>query len=228
MLETFILPFIFSTLGSFLTSSFSNRYLPIATVWQGPVPVFAQSPLYVLPHFSSIAVFYSIRAPCSHPWAQSMVCAAAKVLPACLPGQRAALLFPLLLLLLSHFSHVRLCATPSLGFSRQEHWSGLPFPSPMHKSEKWKWSRSVLSDSSQPHGLQPTRLLRPWDFPSKSTGVGCHCLLRTVPLKCQQEKGTGIINFINENTKATRVNILTQGQCVTPWLKKKLGQFLKS
>ena len=43
--------------------------------------------------------------------------------------------------LLSHFSHVRLCATPSLGFSRQEHWSGLPFPSPMHKSEKWKWSR---------------------------------------------------------------------------------------
>ena len=28
------------------------------------------------------------------------------------------------------------------------------------------------------HGLQPTRLLRPWDFPGKSTGVGCHCLLR--------------------------------------------------
>ena len=27
----------------------------------------------------------------------------------------------------------------SLGFSRQEHWSGLPFPSPMHASEKWKW-----------------------------------------------------------------------------------------
>ena len=46
----------------------------------------------------------------------------------------------LLLLLLSHFSRVRLYATPetaahqaplSLGFSRQEHWSGLPFPSPM-------------------------------------------------------------------------------------------------
>ena len=50
----------------------------------------------------------------------------------------------LLLLLLSRFSRVRLCATtetaahqalPSLGFSRQEHWSGLPFPSPMHESE---------------------------------------------------------------------------------------------
>ena len=25
---------------------------------------------------------------------------------------------------------------PSLGFSRQEHWSGLPLPSPMHESEK--------------------------------------------------------------------------------------------
>ena len=68
-------------------------------------------------------------------------------------------------------------APPSLGFSRQEHWSGLPFPSPMHESEKW--SRSVVSDSSRPHGLQPTRLLHPWDFPGKSTGVGCHRLLRT-------------------------------------------------
>ena len=34
---------------------------------------------------------------------------------------------------------------------------------------------SVVSDSLQPHGLQPTRLLCPWDFPGKSTGVGYHC-----------------------------------------------------
>ena len=67
---------------------------------------------------------------------------------------------------------------PSLGFSRQEHWSGLPFPSPMQESEKWKWSLSVMPDSSRPHRLQPTRLLRPWDFPGKSTGVGCHGLLQ--------------------------------------------------
>ena len=67
----------------------------------------------------------------------------------------------------------------SLGFSRQEHWSGLPFPSSMHKSEKWKWSRSVVSDSSWPHGLQPTGLLCPWDFPGTSTEVGCHCLLHS-------------------------------------------------
>ena len=47
---------------------------------------------------------------------------------------------------------------------------------------KWKWSHSVVSDSERPHGLQPTRLLRPWDFPGKSTGVGCHCLLRIFSL----------------------------------------------
>ena len=47
----------------------------------------------------------------------------------------------------------------------------------MHESEKWKWSRSVISDPQWPHGLQPTRLLCPWDFPGKSTGLGCHCLL---------------------------------------------------
>ena len=39
-------------------------------------------------------------------------------------------------------------------------------------------SHSVGSDSSRPHGLQPTGLLRPWDFPGKSTGVGCHRLLQ--------------------------------------------------
>ena len=44
------------------------------------------------------------------------------------------------------------------------------------ESEKWKWSCSVVSDSLRPHGLQPTRLLCSWDFPGKSTGVGCHCL----------------------------------------------------
>ena len=69
-------------------------------------------------------------------------------------------------------------APPSLGFFRQEHWSGLPFPSPMHESEKGKWSRSVVSNPQLPHGLQPSRLLHPWDFPGRSTGVGCHCLLR--------------------------------------------------
>ena len=41
-------------------------------------------------------------------------------------------------------------------------------------------SRSVVSDSLQPHGLYPTRLLCPWDSPGKNTGVGCHCLLQGI------------------------------------------------
>ena len=74
----------------------------------------------------------------------------------CLENTLPLSVIKLMLLLLSRFSRVWLCATPqmavhqappSLGFSRQEHWSGLPFPSPMHESEKWKWSRSVLSCS---------------------------------------------------------------------------------
>ena len=95
----------------------------------------------------------------------------------------------LLLLLLSHFSCVRLCATPetaayqaspSLGFSRQEHWSGLPFPSPVHDSEKWKWSRSLVSDSNDPmdcsppgssvHGIFQARILE-WVAFSSSRGA---------------------------------------------------------
>ena len=69
-----------------------------------------------------------------------------------------------LLLLLSRFSRVRLCATPytaahqappSLRFSRQDHWSGLPFPFPMHETEKWKWSRSVCLTLSDPMDCSP-------------------------------------------------------------------------
>ena len=85
----------------------------------------------------------------------------------------------MLLLLLSRFSCVRLCVTPqtaacqaplSLGFSRQEHWSGLPFPSPMHESES-EVAQSCLTlsdpmDCSLPgsavHGIFQARELEYW------------------------------------------------------------------
>ena len=63
-------------------------------------------------------------------------------------GFRSNLLL-LLLLLLSRFSRVRLCATPETG--------------------------------------QPIRLPRPWDSPSKNTGVGCHFLLQCMKVKSQSE-----------------------------------------
>ena len=46
---------------------------------------------------------------------------------------------------------------------------------------------SVVSDSVRPHGLQPTRLPRPWDSPRKNTGVGCHFLLQCMKVKSESE-----------------------------------------
>ena len=57
---------------------------------------------------------------------------------------------------------------------------------------KWKWSRSHVSDSSRPHGLQPTRLLRPWEFPAKNTGVGYHFLLQ-----CRKVRSESCKSFPN-------------------------------
>ena len=82
-------------------------------------------------------------------------------------------------------SYVQFFATPwtvayqtplFMGFSRQEYWSGLP----------WPWS-DVKSLSHvrlfvTPWTVACTRLLRPWDPPGKSTGVGCHCLLLTIDI----------------------------------------------
>ena len=94
------------------------------------------------------------------------------------------------------------CQVPlSMGFSRQEYWNGLPFLPPGDLPDSGTKPRSpalqadsllceqpgkpvveysiscaqlsVMSDSLGPHGLYPTRLLCPWNFPGKNTGVGC-------------------------------------------------------
>ena len=86
----------------------------------------------------------------------------------------SSLLKSLLLLLLSHFSRVWLCATPqmaahqappSLGSSRQEYWSELLFPSSMHESEVAQSSPTPSDpmDCSLPgssvHGICQARVL---------------------------------------------------------------------
>ena len=120
---------------------------------------------------------------------------------------------------LSCFSRVQLFKTPwtvarqaplSMGFSRQEYWSGLPCPPPgdlpdlgieptssvspalaggvfttsaILEVHYMGWvcvSHSVVSNSWWPHGLQPARLLSQWDSPGKNTGVGYHALLRGI------------------------------------------------
>ena len=111
-------------------------------------------------------------------------------------------------------------APPPLGFSRQEHWSGLPFISPMHESEKWKWNQSVMSDSYRPHGLQPTRPHCPWDFPVRNTGVGCHCLLweeSAVPHKrnlalLAYEHVQSIVFSVYKGGRNTRFHMLERDQ----------------
>ena len=60
------------------------------------------------------------------------------------------------------------------------HVSTMILPRKQMRITKQKSRRSVVSDSLGPHGLEPPRLLRPWDFPGKSTGVGCHFLLQGI------------------------------------------------
>ena len=116
--------------------------------------------------------------------------------------------------MLSCFSHIWLFATPwtvahhaplSMGFTKQEHWSGLPYlPRRLFQIQElnpcllcllhWRpihycWatrevhthheseseSRSVLSDSLCPHGLYS-----PWNSPGQNTGVGSLSLLQGI------------------------------------------------
>ena len=66
---------------------------------------------------------------------------------------------------------------PAVLEARTLEWVAISF------SNAWKWKVKVKSlsrvrPSTTPFDPQPSRLLHPWDFPGKSTGVGCHCLLR--------------------------------------------------
>ncbi|XP_060989961.1 leukemia NUP98 fusion partner 1 isoform X1 [Dama dama] len=56
-------------------------------------------------------------------------------------------------------------APPSLGFSGQEHWSGLPLPSPMHESEKPCFSPSALCLDLPMGPLKACQVLPPRPFP---------------------------------------------------------------
>ena len=60
-------------------------------------------------------------------------------------------------------------------------------------SGRGKENCSVMSNSLQPHGLQPSRLLHPWGSSDKNTGVGCHALLQGIfPT---QESNSGLLHW---------------------------------
>ena len=61
-----------------------------------------------------------------------------------------------------------------------------------------------MSNPQRSHGLQPTRLLHPWDFPGKSTGVGCHCLLRESEISVAQKNYS--VQFSSVQSRPTLSN----------------------
>ena len=102
-------------------------------------------------------------------------------------------------------SHIRLFTTPwtaayqappSMGFSRQEYWSGMPLPSPFQESAAAAAAKSLQScptlwdpiDGSPPGS-------RPWDSPDKNTGVGCHFLLQCMKVKSESEVTQSCLTF---------------------------------
>ena len=80
-------------------------------------------------------------------------------------------------------------AVPGILQARTLEWVAISF------SNAWKWKVKVKSLSRVRLLATPwtaaTRLLHPWDFPGKSTGVGCHCLLHPTCLVSFKEEETG-------------------------------------
>ena len=117
----------------------------------------------------------------------------------------------LLLLLLSLFSHVWLCVTPwtaahqappSLGFSGQEYWSGLSFPSPRMKYQPIsQFSCSVMSDSLWPHKLQHARP------PCPSPSPGVHSNWRPLSQWCHPAISSSVVPFSSAPSPSRHQNL---------------------
>ena len=116
---------------------------------------------------------------------------------------------------LSCFSRVRLCATPemtahqappSLGFSRQEHWSGVPLPSPMHESEKSAREDGGVSGVSSSCGARggflPSHFL-------KFAQVRVHCIGDAIqPSNPLSSPSPPVVVCILEKEMATHSSVL--------------------
>ena len=104
-------------------------------------------------------------------------------------------------------SHVRLFETPwtaahqatlSMGFSRQEYWSGVPLPSPQQCLLLLLLSRfSRVQLCATPKMAAHQAPLRPWDSPGKNTGVGCHFLLQCMKVKSESEVTQSCLTLSN-------------------------------
>ena len=82
----------------------------------------------------------------------------------------------------------------------------------------------VMSDPVQSHGLQPTRLLCPWDFPGKNTLVGCHFLPRgssqpkdRTRVSCESCIGSNSLPLCQLRSPKVDCNFLLQGLANSPF-----------
>ena len=81
-----------------------------------------------------------------------------------------------------------------------------------------------MSDPQRPHGLQPSRLLHPWDFPGKSSGVGCilHQIVSRLPVANQVFLGSWMADVRQEGRsqrsalQRRHIAHLRQRSCCTP------------
>ena len=129
--------------------------------------------------------------------------------------------------MLTHFSHVQLFVTLwtvahqtplSMGFSRQEYWSGMPCPAPGNKLYHYtiilasvQFSRSVMSDSLWPHQSQHTRPPCPSPTPgvySNSCPLSrwCHPVISSsvIPFSsCPQDQG--LFQWVNSSHQVAKV-----------------------
>ena len=92
-----------------------------------------------------------------------------------------------------------------------------------------RWGNSGDSDrlyffELQSHcrwGLQPTRLLHPWDFPGKSTGVGCHCLLQyaddTTLMAESEEELKSLLMKVTEESEKAGLKLNIGSSPITSW-----------
>ena len=125
-------------------------------------------------------------------------------------------------LLLSRFSRVQLFATPwtaayqappSMGFSRQEYWSGMPLPSPViilaAAAAAAAKSLQLCPTLCDPIDGSPPGTPCPWDSPGKNTGVGCHFLLQCRKVKSERE--------VAQLSNSSRPHGLQPTRLLHPW-----------
>ena len=106
---------------------------------------------------------------------------------------------------------------PGILQARTLEWVAISF----FNAWKWKVKEKSLSHVRlyRPHALQPIRVLYPRDFPGKSTGVGCHCLLHIIRREDQMVAGLKALNFrvvcyiVTENQNRAMSSSINFQQC---------------